>query len=363
MLAGGLVAVGVHSAGYWRLERDRLLERDQTPTLRRTRNPATPRHSPEVLAARRPAAGRLTAVIPIHDLNPTRRFAWVTLVLIVANVAVFLLWQPTFQDQQAQQEFFFCHAEIPWEVSHQTNLAEGGAGARSAIQADYQVSAEEAAGLQELLQQRCPGKRWLLSVLVAMFLHGGWLHIAGNMLFLWVFGNNVEDRLGRPLFVGFYLLGGVAAAALQLAFDPSSAVPSLGASGAVAAVLGAYLVMFPRARVVTLVVLLFFITAVELPAVVVLGAWFVLQLFSGVGGLGAEVNAGVAYWAHVGGFVFGLGTAALLFRGRGRSRSGRTGPERPRPALLPGAVGGRVPGADPQLGHGRRQVGAHRARR
>jgi membrane associated rhomboid family serine protease len=268
-------------------------------------------------------------VIPIHDLNPTRRFAWATVALIVANVAVFLLWQPTFQDQQAQQEFFFCKAEIPWEVSHQTNLAAGGAGARSAIQADYQVSAEEAAALQEFLQQRCPGKSWLLSVFVAMFLHGGWLHIAGNMLFLWVFGNNVEDRLGRPLFVGFYLLGGVAAAALQLAFDPSSAVPSLGASGAVAAVLGAYLVMFPRARVVTLVILLFFITAVELPAVLVLGAWFVLQLFSGVGGLGAEVNAGVAYWAHVGGFVFGLGTAALLFRSRGRRPPPPEFPQRP----------------------------------
>jgi membrane associated rhomboid family serine protease len=162
-----------------------------------------------------------------------------------------------------------------------------------------------------------------------MFLHGGWLHIAGNMLFLWVFGNNVEDRLGRPLFVGFYLLGGVAAAALQLAFDPSSAVPSLGASGAVAAVLGAYLVLFPRARVVTLVILVFFITAVELPAVLVLGAWFVLQLFSGVGGLGAEVNAGVAYWAHVGGFLFGLGTAALFFRGRGRRPPPRQFPQRP----------------------------------
>jgi membrane associated rhomboid family serine protease len=256
-------------------------------------------------------------VIPIHDVNPTRRFAWVTLVLIVANVAVFLLWQPTFRGQEAQQEFFFCHAEIPWEVSHRTSLAAGGAEARRALQADYQLSPEEAAGLQEFLQQRCPGKNWLLSVFVAMFLHGGWLHIAGNMLFLWVFGNNVEDRLGRLPFIVFYLLGGVAAAALQIAFDPSSAVPNLGASGAVAAVLGAYLVMFPRARVVTLVIF-FFITAVEVPAVVVLGAWFVLQLFSGVGGLGAEVNGGVAYWAHVGGFVFGLGVAALFFRDRGQ---------------------------------------------
>jgi membrane associated rhomboid family serine protease len=166
-------------------------------------------------------------------------------------------------------------------------------------------------------------------VFVAMFLHGGWLHIGGNMLFLWVFGNNVEDRLGRMLFIAFYLLGGVAASALQLAFDPSSAVPSLGASGAVAAVLGAYLVMFPRARVVTLVILFFFITAVELPAVLVLGAWFVLQLFSGVGGLGAQVNGGVAYWAHVGGFVFGLAVTALFFRGRGQRPPFQRLPRRP----------------------------------
>jgi len=274
------------------------------------------------------AAGRLTTVIPIHDVNPTRRFAWVTLALIVANVVVFLLWQPTFQGEEAQQTFFFCHAEIPYEVRHRTSLAAGGADARNALQAQYQVSPEEAAGLQEFLRERCPGKSWLLSVFVAMFLHGGWLHIAGNMLFLWVFGNNVEDRLGRPLFVVFYLLGGVAASALQLAFDPSSAVPSLGASGAVAAVLGAYLVMFPRARVVTLVIF-FFITALELPAVLVLGAWFVLQLFSGVGGLGAEVNGGVAYWAHVGGFVFGLGVAALFFRDRGQRPPLRQLPQRP----------------------------------
>jgi membrane associated rhomboid family serine protease len=149
------------------------------------------------------------------------------------------------------------------------------------------------------------------------------------MLFLWVFGNNVEDRLGRVLFIAFYLLGGVAASALQLAFDPSSAVPSLGASGAVAAILGAYLVMFPRARVVTLVIFFFFITAVELPAVLVLGAWFVLQLFSGVGGLGAQVNGGVAYWAHVGGFVFGLAVTALFFRGRGDRPPLRRQPRRP----------------------------------
>jgi membrane associated rhomboid family serine protease len=161
-----------------------------------------------------------------------------------------------------------------------------------------------------------------------MFLHAGWLHIGGNMLFLWVFGNNVEDRLGWGWYPIFYLLGGLAATGLQLAFASNSAVPNLGASGAIAAVLGAYFVMFPRARVYTLVIF-FFITAVELPAVVVLGAWFVLQLFSGVGSLGTQVNGGVAYWAHIGGFVFGMVMAWLFFRGRGERRRLRRIPPRP----------------------------------
>src|SRR5881398_2913072 len=111
-----------------------------------------------------------------------------------------------------------------------------------------------------------------------MFMHGGILHIAGNMLFLWIFGNNIEDSMGRPKFVLFYLLGGVAASLAQFAFQPSSAVPTLGASGAIAAVLGAYALLYPRARVVTLIFIIFFITVIELPALVVLGAWFVLQL-------------------------------------------------------------------------------------
>lgn len=265
-------------------------------------------------------------MIPIRDVNPTGRLAWITLGIIVANFAVFLLWEPTFQSQLRQQAFFFCHAEIPYEVTHQTNLAQGGAGARRALAADFGPAG--ASSVQAFLQRRCPDKSWWQSIFVAMFLHGGWLHIGGNMLFLWVFGNNVEDRLGRFAFIAFYLLGGLAAAGLQLAFDPSSAVPNLGASGAIAAVLGAYFVMFPRARVYTLVIF-FFITAVELPAVVVLGAWFVLQLFSGVGGLGTQVNGGVAYWAHVGGFAFGMVVTWLFFRGRGERRPLREIPPRP----------------------------------
>jgi membrane associated rhomboid family serine protease len=255
-------------------------------------------------------------VIPIRDQNPTTRTAWLTLVLIVANVAVFVLWEPTFGSPEEQQEFVFCEAMIPYEVSHQTTLADGGAGAREAIQEAFGATPSDAASFQAFLEQRCGQKSWLASVFVSMFLHGGWLHLGGNMLFLWIFGNNVEDRLGRLTFAFLYVLGGLAAAGLQLVFDPSSAIPNVGASGAVAAILGAYLVLFPRARIHTLVFLFLFVTWVELPAMVVLIGWFVLQLFSGVGEIGRDVGGGVAYWAHVGGFAFGYLVTWLFFRGR-----------------------------------------------
>jgi membrane associated rhomboid family serine protease len=256
-------------------------------------------------------------VIPIRDINPTSRTAWLTIAIIAANVAIFVLWEPTFAGPAKQQEFFFCHAQIPFELTNQTTLADGGAEARRAIAESFGAGETESAGLQEFLRQNCPEKSWLASVFVSMFLHGGWLHIAGNMLFLWVFGNNVEDRLGRITFLLLYVLGGLAATGLQVAFDPNSAVPNVGASGAIAAVLGSYLVMFPRARIHTLVIF-FFITFLELPASFVLLAWFVLQLFSGVGGMGNQLGGGVAYWAHVGGFVFGMGATWLLFRSQTR---------------------------------------------
>ncbi|HET9671961.1 MAG TPA: rhomboid family intramembrane serine protease [Actinomycetota bacterium] len=258
-------------------------------------------------------------MIPIRDLNPTSRPAWLTLALIAANLAVFVLWEPTFASAAEQQEFLLCEAQIPYEVSHRTTLGEGGIGAREAIQGSYGVSPSEAASLQGFLADRCAGKSWLASVFVSMFLHGGWLHLAGNMLFLWIFGNNVEDRLGRVTFALLYVLGGLAAAALQLAFDPGSAIPNVGASGAVAAILGSYLVLFPHARIHTLVFFVF-VTWLELPAIVVLVGWFVLQLFSGVGEIGRQVGGGVAYWAHVGGFAFGLLVTWAFFRGRGVRR-------------------------------------------
>ncbi len=241
--------------------------------------------------------------------------AWITVGLIAANLLVFLLWEPSFGSQGQQEDFFFCHAEIPYEISHQTNLADGGTEAARALAAGFDRTVSEAQRFQAFLASKCGHKSWLSSVFVSMFLHAGWLHIGGNMLFLWVFGNNVEDRLGKPLFLVFYLLGGVAATALQVALAPSAVVPTLGASGAVAAILGAYAVMYPRARVTTLV-FFFLITVIELPALAVLGAWFVLQLFSGVGQLGTNVNGGVAYWAHIGGFAAGALIAFLFFRPR-----------------------------------------------
>jgi membrane associated rhomboid family serine protease len=256
-------------------------------------------------------------VIPIRDINPTTRTAWLTLVIIAANVLVFLLWEPTFADQGTQQTFLFCNAEIPYEVTHQTTLANGGAEAVRAIEDTYRVGTPTAAAIQGVLRERCRDKSWMASIFVSMFLHGGFLHIAGNMLFLWIFGNNVEDRLGRIRFILLYLLGGLAASGLQLAFDPNAAVPNVGASGAIAAILGSYLILFPRARIHTLLIF-FFITFVELPASFVLLAWFVLQLFSGVGEMGTQVGGGVAYWAHVGGFVFGMGATWLVFRSQVR---------------------------------------------
>jgi membrane associated rhomboid family serine protease len=255
-------------------------------------------------------------VIPIRDINPTTRTAWLTLAIVAANVAIFVLWEPTFAGQARQQEFFFCNAQIAYETTNQTTLADGGADARRAIEESFGVGESEAAGLQSFLGQRCPDKSWLWSVFVSMFLHGGWLHLAGNMLFLWIFGNNVEDRLGRLAFIALYVLGGLAATGLQISFDPSAAVPNVGASGAIASILGSYLVLFPRARIHTLVIFVF-ISSVELPAAFVLIAWFVLQLFSGVGQMG-QLSGGVAYWAHVGGFAFGLAVTWLFFRGRGR---------------------------------------------
>jgi membrane associated rhomboid family serine protease len=167
----------------------------------------------------------------------------------------------------------------------------------------------------------------------SQFLHGGWFHLLGNMLYLWIFGNNVEDRFGRAGFLGFYLLGGVLAGLTQVAIDPTSTVPTIGASGAIAATLGAYFVLFPRARVTSLVFLGFFYQLIDVPAVLVLGFWFVLQLIDGLASLGVVQTGGVAFFAHIGGFVVGalLAKAIVAIEARRRGPSAPSAPSAPAP--------------------------------
>ncbi len=162
----------------------------------------------------------------------------------------------------------------------------------------------------------------LITLLTSMFLHGGWLHLIGNMVFLAVFGDNIEAVLGHIGYLIFYLAGGLAATAAHILFNLDSVIPSLGASGAIAAVMGAYVVMFPRSRVHALIFFGFFVRITRVSALLFLGIWFVTQLFSGVAGLGAQTaqTSGVAFWAHIGGFVFGL-AAGFLLRGMARNRA------------------------------------------
>ena len=213
-------------------------------------------------------------MIPLKDRNPTRRVPVVTIALIAVNSVVFL-YEVSLGEGLA---LFFQHfGAVPASIVHSLNPGEFVPGA-------------------------------LVPILTSMFVHGGWLHLIGNMLYLWVFGDNVEDKLGRPRFLVFYLLCGFAASSLHVVVDPTSATPMVGASGAISGVLGAYLLMFPGARVVTLIPIFVFLQVAELPALVVLGFWFVMQFFNGVLSLGYEAGGmgGVAWWAHVGGFAAGL---------------------------------------------------------
>jgi membrane associated rhomboid family serine protease len=159
----------------------------------------------------------------------------------------------------------------------------------------------------------------VLTIFTSMFMHGGLFHIGGNMLYLWIFGNNVEDTLGHARYLLFYLLSGIAAALAQTAIGPGSVVPMVGASGAVSGVLGAYLVLFPRAHVTTLIILGFFFRLVQIPAMVVLGFWIVLQVLNGLGSFGS--SGGVAFFAHIGGFLAGIGLLYVL-KPRPRGRAG-----------------------------------------
>ena len=224
-----------------------------------------------------------------------------TVAIIAINVIVYFLFQDG-KFASVDEEFVVDYGVIPYELTHPGDHCEA-VGQGIACEGQEGVSG-----------QADPQPPTLITLFTSIFMHGSVIHLGGNMLFLWIFGNNIEDSMGRLRFVGFYLLGGIAATLAQTAVDTSAAVPTIGASGAVAAVLGAYALLYPRARVVTLVIIIFFITIIQLPALLVLGAWFVLQLLDGTRELGVQAaeGGGVAYWAHIGGFVFGLALIRLF---------------------------------------------------
>ena len=245
-------------------------------------------------------------MFPLKDNIPTIRFPVVTVTLIALNVIAYFFWQrggltlgdpssPHFQDNVIR------YAQFPYEITHPGKHCEA---------AGQSIACEGMPGVTGSAEPQPP--TWL-TLFTSMFMHGGLLHLGGNMLFLWIFGNNVEDSMGRVKFVIFYLLGGLAATLLQVLVNPDAAIPNIGASGAIAGVLGGYLLLFPRARVVTVIFIVFFFTILELPALVILGFWFVQQLLFGYFDLNtAGAGGGVAYFAHVGGFAFGL-LAVKLF--------------------------------------------------
>jgi membrane associated rhomboid family serine protease len=251
-------------------------------------------------------------VIPIKDNIPTDRFPVVTALLILANIVVYLLavshggslWSGP--DSAVVVKF----GAIPYALTHPgmhcgiVPTLSGGA-----------IACQGQLGVVGTPSNTIP--TWE-TVFTSMFMHASFLHIAGNMLFLWIFGNNVEDSMGPVRFIAFYLIGGICALALQVAISPNATVPTVGASGAIAAVLGGYIVLYPRARILTLVIIIFFVTVIELPAVVMLILWFAAQAAFAAANLTHPTGGagGVAYFAHIGGFVFGAASIKLLARRR-----------------------------------------------
>jgi membrane associated rhomboid family serine protease len=267
-------------------------------------------------------------VIPVHDLNPVRRTPWMTYVLIGLNIIIFLL-TPASQTTGVgnaglravcrQEAFYERYAAIPEELASNRPLPNAPTG-------DVGVGPS---GPGCVVGPRSYEKIPALSVLFSMFLHGSWLHLLGNMLFLWIFGNNVEDRFGRLRFLLLYLLGGYVSAYGFALANSTLHQPLVGASGAVSGILGAYLVLFPRARVWSLVPVLFFIP-LRLPAWLVLGLWFVLQ-WAYSSGYGVSGAGSVAYLAHVLGFIVGMVAAVPMLRRRPPYPYQRGLPERRRP--------------------------------
>jgi membrane associated rhomboid family serine protease len=237
-------------------------------------------------------------VIPLRDANPTRRTPLVTLSIVIA-----------------------CFVVFAWELGL---MASGGEAALDAFITRWGVVP---ADLVAAWSRGDYLSLATLTLLTSLFLHASWLHLLGNMLYLWIFGNNVEDRFGRIGFLAFYLFGGAFAGLSQVAIAPTSTIPTIGASGAIAATLGAYFVLFPRARVTSLVFLGFFYQLIDVPAIIVLGFWFVLQIIDGLTELGvAQGSGGVAFFAHIGGFVVGAVLARVAVTVAARMRRPTTPP-------------------------------------
>jgi membrane associated rhomboid family serine protease len=272
-------------------------------------------------------------LIPLKDNVPTASFPLVTVLLIAVNIG-FFVWQLTFSDSKAstpqlaqlgvseRDENSVEYGAIPYRILHPGKNCAFGVTSESSGQADIvcQGTSEYRGALSSgapFVQYSNPP--WFETVFTSMFMHGGILHIAFNMLFLWIFGNNIEDAMGKVRYLLFYLLAGLAAVYSQAAIDPNGTLPTIGASGAIAGVLGAYALLLPRARILTVVILIFFFTLIEIPAYVMLGIWFVLQFIPAVGQVAVPDiggQGGVAYFAHVGGFVFGLALVKLFVQRR-----------------------------------------------
>lgn len=216
-------------------------------------------------------------MIPIRDQIPTRRVPFVNYFLLVANVFVFVLQWLAGSNQEA---LIYQFALIPASFTSGVGIGD------------------------------------ITDIFTSMFMHAGLAHLGGNMLYLWIFGDNIEDSLGHGKYILFYLAGGLVASLTHIFTNPGSQIPTVGASGAIAAVLGAYLVLYPNSKVLTIIPLGFFLRMTMIPAAIVLGLWFVLQLFSGVLSMGGPDVGGVAFWAHIGGFVAGVILAKIFARRR-----------------------------------------------
>lgn len=242
-------------------------------------------------------------MIPIRDHNPSGRVPYVTYLLMAMNIGIFLSYWPLFNDPRALNAFFFDWAMVPVLVTQDSSYT---------------------------------------TMISSMFLHGGWMHLAGNMLFLWIFGDNMEDEMGHAGFAAFYVLAGIAAGMVHVISAPLSEVPTVGASGAIAGVMGGYLLLFPKAKVDILIILIIIFRIINIPAWIMLMLWFAFQVFGGIGS-NPDVG-GVAYWAHAGGFVAGIILTLPVFLTRGGPAFwGRTDGHPPHPEATYPYVSSSVP--------------------